>query len=330
MNWVQKHRRLSIATVAAASLGMGGCIEYRIETTLNADGSGVRSEKMIVQEFEDEADNAAFRADFGYLMFATADFRWAYEQEMDDEDTVHVFLRETQVQNHDAWADLSDNVQITGAADAGADSRIGSVRLGDVRFRNKVRLESGRVTEGTSFTYRETFYWENLAEALVEYIVEEYTNAVVERYPDLTSAQRGELIGLATGSVWFAVDQGLFEASGDEEDELVSALSERTASQAVRIVRRRYPDAGEEFFANLLQQIYDDDDAFEEFIMRQLPGVQLAINSEIVFWLNMPGRVLASNAHDRDGNTLIWEFAPGDALTAPLEIYAESLVERDR
>jgi len=56
--------------------------------------------------------------------------------------------------------------------------------------------------------------------------------------------------------------------------------------------------------------------------------VELAINSEIVLRLNMPGRVTSSNAHDRDGGTLIWEFAPGDAVTAALEIVAESVVER--
>ena len=68
MTWIRRHRRAAIVTLAAVSLGLGGCIEYRIETTLNADGSGVRSEKMIVQEFEDEADNAAFRAHCGLPM----------------------------------------------------------------------------------------------------------------------------------------------------------------------------------------------------------------------------------------------------------------------
>ncbi|UCG84744.1 MAG: hypothetical protein JSW71_12370 [Gemmatimonadota bacterium] len=328
MQWIQRHRRWSITGLAAAALGIGGCTEYRIETTLRADGSGVRSEKMVVEPFEDEADNARFRANFGYLMFATEDFRWTHREEVDDEDTVHVFLRETRITDHDSWADLSGTVHIRGAAATDADSTVGSVRLGDVHFRNRVRLERGRVTEGISFTYRETFYWENLADVLVEYIVREYTSAVVARYPDLNSAQRGELDGLVTGAVWFAVGQGLFEASGDEESELVSALGRSTAVRAAEIVQRRYPDATSGFFADVLEEVYSDDDRSEDFIQRQLPGVQLAINSGIVFQLSMPGRVLSSNAHDRYGATLIWEFVPGDALTAPLEIHAESIVER--
>jgi hypothetical protein len=155
MKRIKRSRWIPIASLAAASLGLGGCTEYRIETTLNADGSGVRREKMMVQEFEDEADNAALRADFGYLMFATEDFRWTHQREVEDGDTLHVFLRETQVKGHDSWTDLSDNVHIAGATGADADTRVGSVRLGDIHFRNTVRVESGRVTEGTTFTYRE-------------------------------------------------------------------------------------------------------------------------------------------------------------------------------
>jgi hypothetical protein len=328
MQKIRRQRCWSVACLVAGSLGIGGCTEYRIETTLNADGSGVRNEKMIVEPFEDEADNDRFRANFGYLMFATEDFRWTHRQEVDDGDTVHVFLRQTQVRNLDSWVNLSGTVHIAGTSHADADFRVGSVRLGDVHFRNRVRLERGRVAEGTSYTYRETFYWEDLADLLVEYMVREYTDAVAVKYPDLSPVQRGELEGLVTGAVWFAVSQGLFEASGDEEAELLLALTDATAGRAAGIVQRRYPDATTGFFADLLEKIQGNDDELEKFIKTRLPGVELAINSEILFRLSMPGRVLSSNAHDRDGNTLIWKFVPGDALTAPLEIHAESIVAR--
>jgi hypothetical protein len=283
---------------------------------------------MLVEEFEDEADNERFRADFGYLMFATEDFRWDHRQEVQDGDTVQVFVRETSVSDLQSWADLTDKVHIAGTIGGSTDS-IGSVSLGDVHFRNRVRVETGRGGTETSFTYRETFYWDNLADALIEYLVQTFADGVVDRYPDLSPEQRSELETLVRGSAWFAVGQGIFEASGDEEDELLSALATRTASRAVRIVERRYRGVREEFFEDLLERIYEDeDDQFQDLVLAELPGVELAINSEIVFRLNMPGRVTSSNAHDRDGNTLIWEFAPGDALTAALEIVAESVVER--
>ena len=73
--------------------------------------------------------------------------------------------------------------------------------------------------------------------------------------------------------------------------------------------------------------IEDDQDKLASFITADLPGVELAANSEIIFRLNMPGRVTESNAHDREGTTLIWKFGPGDAVTAPVEIFARSVVE---
>jgi hypothetical protein len=319
---------MSVTGLAVASLGLGGCIEYRIETTLEADGSGVRQEKMIVEEFEEEADNDRFRSIFGYLMFVTEDFRWDHREEVQDGDTVQVFVRETPISDLESWAELTGRVHIAGTIGGSTDS-IGSVSLGDVHFRNRVRVEAGRVGSGTSFTYRETFYWENLAEALIEYLVQAFADGVVEQYPDLSPQQRNELETLVRGSAWFAVGQGLFEASGDEEKELLSALATRTASRAARIVERRYRGVREEFFENLLERIYDDEDEqFEDLVLAELPGVELAINSEIVFRLEMPGRITRSNAHDREQNTLIWEFTPGDALTTALEIVAESVVGR--
>ena len=328
MKWIERYRHTSIAALAIASLGLGGCIEYRIETTLHADGSGVRQEKMLVEEMEDEADNDRFRSIFGYLMFITEDFRWDHRQEVQDGDTLQVFVRETPISAIDSWVDLTGTVHIAGAA-LGSSASIGGIAMSDVHFWNRVRVETGRVGNGTSFTYRETFYWENLAEVLIEYLAEAFTEGVLTEYPDLSPTQQNDLKSAVRGSAWFAVGQGVFEASGDEEDELISAMANRAANRAVQIVEQRYSNVREEFFEGLVERIYeDDDDRFEDYVLGELPGVELAINSEIVFQLTMPGRITASNAHDRDRNTLIWEFAPGDALTGPLEIVAESVVER--
>lgn len=328
MKWIERYRQTSVTCLAIASLGLGGCIEYRIETELRADGSGVRQEKMIVEEFDDEADNDRFRSNFGYLMFVTEDFRWDHREEVEDGDTLQVFVRETPISDIQSWVDLTGKVHIAGTA-LGGDASIGSIPLSDVHFRNRVRVETGRVSGGTSYTYRETFYWENLAEVLIEYLAQSFADGVTNRYPDIDAGQQEELKGAARAGGWFAVGQGIFEAGGDEEDEIASTMARRIASRAVRIVEESYQNAREEFFEGLVERIYEDeDDQFEHFVLEELPGVELAINSEIVFHLRMPGRITASNAHDRERNTLIWEFAPGDALSAPLEIVAESVVEQ--
>lgn len=325
MRFMKGYRRLLVPLFGFALPMLGGCIEYRIETTLNADGSGIRHEEMIVDENEDAEVNVS-HADFGELMFVTERYRWTRRKEVQDDDTAHVFRRETRVRDLASWADVSDDVHIAGAAGAKASSTVGRISLGDVHFRNSVKVGTGRVAEYTSFTYRESFYWENLIDVLVEYFVQSFAHTQDAKYPDLTAEQRGELVGLVRGGLFSAMYQGLLDAGGDEEEELRSAFIDRTTAQAIRIVRQTYPDAEEESFSNTLRQLIDDFDGLDEFIEQRLPGLQLAFNSEIVFRLNMPGQVTASNAHDRDGATLIWKFGPADAASEPVEIFAESQV----
>lgn len=326
MKWIHGYSGVRTAAFAFALLGLSGCIVYRLETTLNPDGSGVRHEEMMVEETEEL--EWVSPGDFQALMHVTESEGWSYERETEEDDTVHVFRRETRVRDLASWASLSGALHISGATTVGARSSVGHVSLGDVHFLNIVRVETGHVAEGSSFTYRETFYWENLNDAMIEHLLTHVRNTLGAQYPGLNSEQRGEIIGLVRGGLWAAVDRGLFDASGDRQEEIVSAFVKRTAEQAQRVVRQRYPEVDEEFFENMLRQVYEDEDRLVAFIEGQLPGVQLAANTEIVFRLNMPGRVTTSNAHDRDGTTLVWEFGPGDATTTPIEIFAESVVER--
>ena len=328
MKCIEGYRRAQVAVMAFTLVGLGGCIEYRIETTLNADGSGVRHEEMIVGNAEDAGVEVS-DADFGELMSVTEEYRWTHGEEVEDGDTVDVFQRDTPIRDLAGWADVGGDVHMRGSISANSDSRVGHMSLGDVHFRNSVRVETGRVAEGTSYTYRETFYWENLVDLLIEYMLEPFRATLAAQYPDLAPEQRGEIVGFARGGLWSAVDAGLLDAGGDEEEKLVSAFIDRAAEQAVKIVRQSYPDADRDFFSNTLRQLYDDgDDGLETFIKERLPGVELAGNSEIIFRLNMPGRVARSNAQEQAGDTLIWEFGPGDALTDPVEIFAESVVEK--
>ena len=306
-------------------LWLGGCVEYTIETTLEADGSGFRSERMVVEEIEDSDFHVSY-GDFADVMFVTANRGWEHTTEVEGDDTLHVFERETRVADLAGWIDLSDGVRIAGTRSTDAEATVGYVSLVDVQFRNTVRVEVGQVGEYTSYMYRETFYWENLNDVLVEYFVETFMVAVDAKYPDLAPEQRGELAGLVKFGLWSAMDEGLLEAGDEKERELVSTFIDRTARQATKIVRQSYPDAEEGSFRSMLRHHYDDeDDELGDFIQQQLPGVQLAGNSEIIFRLNMPGRVTSSNSHDRDGETLTWEFGPWHAATK-LEIFAESVV----
>jgi hypothetical protein len=327
MKSIRRFQRVQIAALTVTLLGLGGCVEYTIETTLNADGSGVRREEMVVDENEDDWVDVTY-AEFGELMFVTGDYGWAHREEARDGDTVHVFQRDKAVSGFASWDALSGDVHIAGATAAHASSSLGRVSLGDVHFLNTVRVETGQVAEYTSFTYRETFYWESLLDVLVEFYVQTFADLMDARYADLTSGERGEIIGLVRGGLWSAVDQGILDSGDEEEKRLFAAFIDRTAPQAAEIARHSYPDADEGEFREVLQRLYDDDEPLEVFLDEKLPGLALAINTAIVFRLNMPGRVTNSNSHDRDGSTLVWEFGPGDAGAGPIEVYAESVVER--
>jgi hypothetical protein len=328
MRYMHRSRWLHLAATATAFLWLSGCVEYEIDTTLREDGSGTRYEEMIVEE-GDDADIRISYSDFAELMFVTEDHRWTHREEVRDDDTVHVLGRKTAVGSLSSWADLNGQVRIAGAVSSEAGSYVGHVRLGDVQFHNATSVETGRVGEYTTYAYQESFYWENLADVLVEYFAETFTAVMDARYPDMTSEQRGEVLGLVKGGLWSAVEQGLLDAGDEEEEKLVSAFVGRTAPQAARVVRRAYPDAEAGSFELMLREHYDDEDnELGDFIERALPGVDLALRSEIVFRLRMPGWVTASNAHERDGATLIWRFGPADAATTPVEIFAESVTSR--
>lgn len=319
--------RGQIAALTVTLLGLSGCVEYTIETTLNADGSGVRREEMVVDENEGEWVDVSY-AEFGELMFVTGRHGWTHREEVRDGDTVHIFQREKALPDFASWVGLSGDVQIAGATAAAASTSVGRVSLGVVHFRNAARVETGQAAEYTTLTYRETFYWEGLPDVLVEFFVQTFADTMDARYPDLASGERGEIIGLVRGGLWSTVDQGILDADDEEEKRLYTAFIDRTAPQAAEIARRSYPDAGEESFRGMLQRLYDDDEPLERFMDEKLPGLALAINTSFTFRLNMPGRVTNSNAHERDGDTLVWEFGPGDAGSTPVEIFAESVVRR--
>lgn len=325
-------RRTFVAAWILSLAGLGGCIEYTIETTLEADGSGARSEEMVVDASGGSDESGALEdriseADFGWLMGVGSD-RWKRASRVEDGDTLHVFQRQSRVRDLASWSELSGNVRIAGATNASAGTRVGRVRLGDVQFQNSVQVESGNVTGGRSYTYTEKFYWENILDVLIAWYARYVESTIAAQYSELSPEERGEIIGLVKGGLWSAFDQGLLDASGDEEERLMSAFIERATEQSMRIIRRHHPDADADAFARTLRQVYEDDhDKLSSFIATDLPGVELAANSEIIFRLNMPGRVTDSNAHDLDGATLIWKFGPGDAVTTPVEIFARSVVE---
>lgn len=318
-----------LASILIIAVGSVGCTRYTIETTLKADGSGFRAEEVVLaQDGDSEIDVTP--QEYRQLMNVTDAEGWSYERSIEDDDTVHVFRREHRVDDIGAWSDLSGSVRLTGAREAAADTRIGDVTLGDVRFVNSVRVQRDRDAHGRTLTFRETFYWVNALDALTGFMVQEFRLAVERRYPDLPPRKLGELTGLVRGGLWAAIDRGLLDAGGDGEDRITEAFMDRTAEQAALIVGGRREGAERAFFASTLGRLMDDeDDRLEAFVREKLPGVELATNTEIEFRLSVEGRVLDTNAEDREGDVLVWKFGPADVLASPIELYARAAVSQN-
>ncbi|NIR44675.1 MAG: hypothetical protein GWN99_10250 [Gemmatimonadetes bacterium] len=318
------YRWASPALLVVALLGLGGCIEYRIETTLDTDGSGLRRETVEVDENEDQ-DRRLADEQFVDLMNLSESDGWTYSLKMRDADSVHVFRRDRRIADLASWSDLSRSVEIDGTTAAGADSRVGYVRLGSVRFWNEVSVGTERTAEGAVYTYRETFRWAEALDALIEYLMTRVDRTVTAQYPNLPPKQVGSIVGVARGQLWAAIDRGLLEEEG--EDELLRDAVDRTAVLAAKIAGQGQSEADEAFFRNMLNQLYnDEDDRLGDFLAEELPGFDLAPG--FVFRLQMPGRVVSSNADEEDGEVLVWKFNAGDAMEMPVEIVAESVVPR--
>jgi len=318
-------RRLRTLLLVLLGAGLSGCTDYYLETTVNPDGSGLRSERVEVTENDDVE---ATPAEYPLVMHTTEVEGWSHRVEVkSDGDTVHVFTRRLPVRNLASWSELSDRFRIDGPVPVDADERLGYVRLGDVRFRNTVRVGRGEVSDGTTtFSYRETFAWDWAVDALVEYFMGAVDSTLAARFPRLSQGERGQIVGFLRARYGVALSEGLLGEDADE-DQILSEAARRTAEQAVKMVRVEYPPVTQENLEALIKEVILDDDRFLAFADR-LPGLDLAFNANVEYRLNLPGTVTDSNAHKRDGKTLVWVFGPADALLTPVEIYAESRLNR--
>lgn len=319
--------RSFVAALAIVGFGLAGCTQYTVRTTLSADGSGRRSEEMQVTQEEGKKASVSPQ-EYVYLMGASPSNGWTHTTEVDGEDTTHIFRRERRIADLAAWSGLNGTVEIKGTTEDRADTKVGYVVLGDVRFLNRVRVARAGTPDARTFSYSETFFWENGPDPVVEHMALSFADAVGRAYPQLDAKARGELIGLVRGGLWAAIDQGLLTAKGGDEDTLVTAFVGRTAEEAARTVSPSDPEAARTAFEAALRSQIESDDSLDAFIDRTVPGLNLAFDTSIEFRLVMPGRVTASNADHQEGDTLVWKFSPADALGTPIKVRAESVLER--
>ncbi len=307
------------------ALGLSGCMEYRIETSLNPDGSGTRLARLEITDIGSDVDRAEAREQLVLVRSLSEERGWAYKPEVGPKgDTTHVFERSSTIEDLGEWSALTEEIQIHATRPAHFDSVLGSVSLGDVQLRNRVRVRSsGQVDGSIVFSFMESFIWDSGKEALVEAFALEMDRSVGEAFPNLTERERGTIFGITKSGLQSAIDDGILDSTNDDEDRIWEEVMSRAVSMSLLVVRPKYPSATEGTLRTALDILsgeYEGGDWFEEL----LPG--LLSGTHVTYTLTMPGEVTTTNAHDRDGNTLEWEFSTDDAMAAPVVLVAESLV----
>jgi hypothetical protein len=313
--------------LALAVLGLAGCTDYGIVTTIGPDGSGTRIETVRVTADGDGPSMSPER--YVYLLGLGEDRGWTHRTEVDD-DTTHVFERRHRVAKAGDWDRLSGSILVHGTTAELADERVGRVRLGDVEFSNVVRVSgsAGSPGPGDTVTYRESFSWSNGATAFVEAMAVGIPTRIEQDYPRLSSEQKAELAGLVRAGMWSAIEAGLLDSESEvDEDLLFERFTSRTAELSADVVRPSYPSVRPADLDVLIRDAVEDDDGILGRLFKErLPGLDLAGTLSLEIRLVPAGRVLESNAESVAGDTLVWELDAWDALARPVETVATFLV----
>jgi hypothetical protein len=344
--------RVFTVVAALALLPAAGCVRYDIETTIRGDGSGVRSLNVTVPEgFENKWDISfeGFRRLFG----VAEENGWTYKKVMlppgetllplvlpekkgpeavAEPIEAHLFRRDTEIPHAESWAGQSGDIRIVGLVQGDSVSMIGvGVKVRDekgfpiptITFENSIQVTSGWYDDRPTRTYRETFRWDNLTEVLADDRIRAVQPRIDREYPRLTPERRGELIGLLRGGIWSAVEQGSFTMKESERAEKLAPLVDRLTRQCVALVRQDEPGAADSVLRDRIEELIVHGEETDDARIEKLPGVALAYNTEFTLRLKMEGKVLETNAQERQDDALLWRFTPAEAMARPVEIYAK-------
>lgn len=322
-------RALAPVLVVGIASGLLGCHEMKVETRLNADGSGTRHMELLAEE--DVGDSTITLVDYREMMGVTEDRGWTHsvsrrkKAESDQMKDYYSFKRTAKAADFLELAGMSGDIYIKGTNKNPA--------FADVHFVNTIEIETGTNPRGRTITYRETFTWSRLIETLIDYRLEEYLPALTKTYPNWKSEEINEWFGFVKGTFMAAVDDGIIDmGSGDRERRFENSIN-RAVTYATRAIRASDPDADESFIVDVVWSIFVEWDEFDQTAGdMDLIGVVLATVLNLTVRIDIPGMVVETNADRREvyadplagRQKLLWEIDPTSAMTKPIEIYVKT------
>ncbi len=328
MGNIRRKRRTRSALALAGAMAVTGCITFEIDTIVHEGGGGSRNVTVTVEDPHRLDENLSQR-DFIELMSLTRVQGWSSELSIDSKgDSTYFFRRFDEIPALGSWTDLDNQIHILGTLPSQSESTLGNLTLGDVHFRNKVDVTRTEDGGGETLTYRETFFWEHGLDALTEALVKGTDDWIATGYPRLSESDRAEIRGVVRTTLSLGFKDGLLDRIDEDEEAAWGEVLDQVTAVAFNTIRGKHPDATREEVRGRFDIFSDETGgAVLDELDRLLPGLSEGGDAQITLRLTMPGTVTSSNAHERDGNTLVWVFTPWDALTADVVLVAESEVE---
>ena len=309
--------RLGVICTLTGLLLITACQEYEVEVVVDPEGGGSRSITLAVDgELSEESEPTLAQP---LAIFALQEDRgWRLESREELERAIgpfqrrHVtrFTREAEAADAASWRDLSGDIRVIGSPDEP-----------EIGMRNEISVwhSTGTVR---SLSYRETFIWTGLLEALLEYQAEHFVKLLDAEFPTLGTEELAELRGLIKGFSLYHLRLELDEDTEDEGEQLTRLVDAYT----LEIVRRAAPTAEAEAVAGIVHQaIFDPEGgAIDHLFEEKYPGIGMATLTEVTLRVTMPGTLADHNADEVTGNTAIWRFDIFNALLAPLDVYVRA------
>jgi hypothetical protein len=301
--------------IALGLLVLSGCKQYKVDVTLNEDGSGTRSIEMrasIIGEDDFQIELDEFRKLFGL----DEKRGWKLKREvktLPDETEVTFFTLDIEAKSISSWKAMSGDIDIRGTLEKGP--------LEDISFHNEIEVER---IEGDIITYRETLTWNNLKEKAVDMNAVFFTERLTEEYPFLSKKDRDDIRSFLAGMItvsWYAEEV----AEEKMEDEL---YTQAARDYIAHLIKERHPRRNMSGLGEVLDRIMEQEgeEYLDRILKEKLPGVYLAGHTSITFTVTMPGKIVDSNATSVEGNTAVWKY---DMLLAPLNHPVELYIKAE-
>jgi hypothetical protein len=285
------------AVVSVLILLLGGCQEFKVETTVDPDGSGARVVTLDSEEPLDAERRALMTIDEASWQTSAL--------QRDDGKSIHRAVHRVEVADLAGWP-ATGGVLIRAA--------VGS----DVRLVSEVSVMEVHGADGPGHVYRETLRWIGLREEVADLVGRSYAAELRQTFPDLADSLVVEARGIVTAGLVMNWDQ---MGTADDDPE----VEERIFGQIFGLVgdRLRRGGAGEATLARIPEHArsWNPYDGIEDV----LPGLDLCMKSSFELSITLPGAVRAGNADSVEGNVAHFRVDLAETTAAPVVLEVESL-----